>query len=108
MKSKVSSEEPTGELDDTKAVRVRRERLVLRQIFSRIRLAGEGVAEAGTVVNVGRGIAVKGESNITAEVQRVALVVVERAKVQDRKIGQAAVDGTASFGDLIGVCQVDL
>src|SRR5438876_12249129 len=28
MKSKVSSEEPTGELDDTKAVRVRQERLL--------------------------------------------------------------------------------
>src|SRR5271166_1357570 len=50
---------------------------VLRQIVAAIRLAGKRVAEAGTIIDVGRGIAAPGQAEIASHIQSVALVVIE-------------------------------
>src|ERR1700683_1840286 len=53
------------------------ESCVLRQIIAWVGRAGESIAEAGTVVDVGGDIRVPRESDVTAYVERVALVVIE-------------------------------
>ncbi len=57
---------------------------VLRQIVAGIGLAGERVAEPRAVVNVGGSVGAPGESDVAADVERVALVVVERTTVRER------------------------
>ena len=54
---------------------------VLREIVAGIGLAGKCVGEAGAVVDVGGGVGAPGESDIAADVEGVALVVIERARV---------------------------
>src|SRR5580704_2082646 len=51
---------------------------VLRQIVAGIGLGGECVAESGAVVNIGGSVGMPGKCNVAAEVERVALVVIER------------------------------
>ena len=54
------------------------ESCVLRQIVAGVRLAGKRVTEAGTIVDVRGGVGVPGKSDVAAEVEGVALVVIER------------------------------
>src|ERR1700731_1779962 len=82
---------------------------VLRQIISRVRLAGKRVAEAGAVIDVGRSIALPWQRHIASHIQRITLVVIEwRQTRRKRKIRQSAGNGSAAFRNLIGICQVDL
>ena len=82
------------------------------QIVALVRPAGNAVfsvAEAGAVIDVGGSVGVPGQRDIAADVERVALVVVERAESgEERDIGQSAGDGAAAFGDLIGIGEVKL
>ncbi len=49
------------------------------------------------------------QTELTADVERVALVVIEQAATAaERKIGQAAVDAAAPKGELIRVREVNL
>ena len=50
---------------------------VLRQIGAGVGLSGERVGEAGAVVNVGEGMNSPGKSEVAADVQRVALIMIE-------------------------------
>ena len=54
------------------------ESCVLRQIGTGIRLAGKRVTETGTIVDVRGGVGVPGKSDVAADVEGVALVVIER------------------------------
>src|ERR1700722_5056900 len=79
------------------------------QISPRIRLAGKGVAETGTIINIHRDIAAPGEIRIPADIQSVALIVIERRQACGQgKISQAAGNGPAALCDLIRVCQMNL
>ena len=53
---------------------------VRREVVAEIGLAGEGVGEAGAVGNVGGGVGAPGEGDVSADVEGVALVVVERGE----------------------------
>ncbi len=67
------------------------------------------VGEARGVGDVGGRIGMPGQTELPAEVKRVALIVVEEAATAaERKIGEAAVDATTTEGELIWVGQVDL
>src|SRR6202451_1702726 len=80
------------------------ERRVLRQVVAWRGLAGKGVAEARAVINVGGSVRMSGEGNIAANIERVALVVIERSELRrKRKISEPAGDGATAFGNLIGV-----
>src|SRR5271165_3739835 len=80
-----------------------------RQVVAGIGQARKGIAEAGAVVNVGGGIATPGQSEIATEIQSVALVMVEGRETSGQsKIGEAASDGAATFGDLVGISQMNL
>jgi hypothetical protein len=71
--------------------------------------AGLSVVEAGTIVDVRRGIGAPGKANVSAHVQRVPLVMVERAESgREREIGETSCDGPAPLGDLVGVGEVNL
>ena len=82
---------------------------MLRQILAGIWRARESVAESGAVVNVGGGIGAPREADVAAYVERVALVVIERSESgREREVGEAAGDGAAALGDLVGVGEVNL
>ncbi len=82
---------------------------VLRQIGAGIRLAWESVAEAGAVVDVGGGVGAPRERDVAAHVEGVALVVIERRQAGGQgEIGETAGDGSAAFGNLVGVGEVEL
>src|SRR5271168_2146087 len=67
------------------------------------------IGEAGSVVDVCGNVAAPGQRVLPAEVQRVALVVIEQAEaVAERKVGKPAVDVAEAEGQLIGVGQVEL
>ena len=71
--------------------------------------AGFSIGEAGAVVNVGRSIGAPRESDVAAHIEGVALIVVEWAESgSEREIGEAAGDGTAALGDLVGVGKMNL
>ena len=56
--------------------------------------AGESVAEAGAVVNVGGSVGPPGERDVASEIQGVALVVIEGKEWAGwRKVRQTAGDG---------------
>ena len=60
------------------------------------------VGEAGSVVDVGGRVSLPRQSQLTTEVQRVALIVVQQAATAaKRKIRKAAVDATAAECELI-------
>src|ERR1700722_12018039 len=84
------------------------ERCVLRQIVSGIRLAGKGVGETGAVIDVGGSVGAPGEGQIAADIERVALVVIEGAPRKIGKIGQTAVDESARPRHLIGIGKMKL
>ena len=70
---------------------------------------GASVREARGVVHVRGSIGAPWKAVLSAEVQRVALVVVEELKaIAKREIGEAAVDVAESKGELIRVGQVEL
>ena len=82
---------------------------VLRQIVSEIRRAGESIAEARAVVNIGGGIGAPRQRDVAAHIERVALVMIERSEFGRRRvIGKAAGNGATALGDLVGVGEVDL
>ena len=82
---------------------------MLRQIVARIRLAGETVAESGAVVNVGGGVGAPWEADVAADVERVALVMIERAESgRGCHVVEATGDDAATLGDLVGVGEVKL
>ena len=85
------------------------ERGVLRQMVTRIRLVYECITEAGTVIDVGGRIGPPRKGDVAAEVERVALVVIEcEERSRRRKIRQATSDGQFAFCYLIGIRKVDL
>ena len=92
------------------------ERRVPGQVISRIGLALEGVAETGTVVDVGRNVGPPRERNVPTNVKGIALIVVERTESSRRKwitnvggeVRETSVNAAAAFGDLVGVCEMEL
>src|ERR1700740_1535236 len=73
------------------------------QISAGIRLTGKCIGESGAVINIGGSVGVPGKSNIAAEVEGVALIVIERRESGGRgKIGETAGDGSAALGNLLG------
>src|SRR5579872_8822 len=81
---------------------------VLREIVSGIGLSGKGVGESRSVIDVGGGVGVVGQGEISAEVEGVALVVIQRSPVRIGKIGEPAIDESAGPGHLIGVGKMKL
>src|SRR6266567_6182412 len=84
------------------------ERGVLGQIISGIRLAGESIRETGAVINIGGSVGAPRQSGVPAEVERIALVVIERAPGERGKIGESAIDGPACPRNLIRIGEVNL
>src|SRR5271169_1722600 len=84
------------------------------KVAAGIGLVRECIAEAGTVVDVGGSIRTPGERHVSANVERVALIMVERAQARVRitkvrgEIRQPSGDGAAAVGDLIGVSEMKL
>ena len=86
------------------------------QVISRIGLALEGVAETGTVVHVGRNVGAPRERNVATNIKGIALIVVERTESSRRKwitdiageVREPSVNAAAAFGDLVGVCEMEL
>jgi hypothetical protein len=67
---------------------------VLRQVVPRIRLISKGVAEAGAVINVRRRKRSPRKIDFAAEVESIALVVIERKQwSRRREVRQTAVNG---------------
>src|ERR1035438_5035168 len=54
------------------------ESCMLRQVIPGIRLSGKCIGETRPIVNVGGGVDAPRERDIAANIQRIALVVVER------------------------------
>src|SRR5208283_3445893 len=86
---------------------------VLRQIGTWVRISRKSVGEAGAVVNVGGGVGAPGEADVSTEVERVALVMIERTEVNawradGGEIRQSPGDDAAAIGDLVGVGEVNL
>lgn len=77
---------------------------------------GRAVVEAGAEVDVGGGVGVRGERGVEAEVERVALVVIDRCVgesgvaggIADGSADESAGDVAALLGDLVGVGEVGL
>src|SRR5712691_6031904 len=85
------------------------ESCVLRQVITGIGLVNESVTEAGAVIDVGGSERPPRKADIPANVEGVALVVIEGKERSRRgKIRQAASDGQFTFGDLIGIGKMDL
>ena len=57
---------------------------VLREVVAGIRLTGEGIAEAGAVVNVSGGVGPPRESDVAPDIESVALVVIQRKERSGR------------------------
>ena len=69
----------------------------------------QSVAEAGAVVDVGGGECAPRESDVAADVEGVALVVIERSeRRRGGDVVEAAGDDGVALGDLVGVGQVQL
>ena len=67
------------------------------------------IREARGVVDVSRCIAPPGQRELSADVQRVSLIVVEQLEtVAKGEIGETAVDVAKTKGKLIGIGQVNL
>ena len=81
---------------------------MLRQIGSGIGVAGKRVGETGTVVDVGGSVGAPGQRHIGADVERVALVVIERTPGEIGKIRQATVNESSGARYLVGVSEVEL
>src|SRR5579862_6392891 len=89
---------------------------VLRQILARELFVGRTIGEARTVIDVCGGVGIPGKGCVETNVERVALIVVERTVawsrlatwVCRRKTDQSASNGTPSLRDLIRVCEVKL
>ena len=65
--------------------------------------------ESGGVGDIGRGGNTPRERDVAARVERVALIVVQKAaSAAEREIRQAAVDAAAAECKVIGVREVDL
>ena len=65
---------------------------------------GVAVGEAGGVVDVGRSVGMEWEIVARAEMQGVALVVIEKGKaVTKSEVGEAAVDISKSEGELVRI-----
>ena len=67
------------------------------------------IREAGGIVNVSRCIASPGQRELSADVQRVSLIMVEQLEtVAEGEIGETAGNVAEPKGELIRVGQVDL
>lgn len=67
------------------------------------------VGEARSIGDVGGGVGMPGQIVLGAEVQGVALVMIEKsATATEREISEAAVDAAASESELIRIGQVEL
>ena len=65
---------------------------------------GIAVGEAGGVVDVGRGVGMEWQIVARAEVQGVALVVIEEGEsITKRKVGETAVDISKSESELVRI-----
>ena len=106
-------------IGDVQGLNVQREALAEtlpeRQVKGRMRLkmiAGDArvaVGKPGGVINVGCRVRMERHFVSCAEVQRVALVVVEQSEaVAEGEIGQAAVDVAEGESELIGIGQINL
>ena len=106
-------------IDDVQNLNVQREALTEtlpeREVKGRMRfkmIAGErgvAVGEARGVVNIGRRVRMERHFVACAEVQRVALVMVEqREAVAEGEISQAAVDVAEGESELIGIREINL
>ena len=88
------------------------ERGVAGEVVALIRLvrdASFSVVEAGAVVDIGGGKGAPGKADVSAYVERVALVMIERTESgREREIGEATCDRAAALGDLVGVGEVKL
>ena len=77
---------------------------------------GVAVGEAGAVVDVGGGVGMRGERGVEADIQRVALVVVDGGVVEagvaggvaDGSADEASGDVATLLRDLVGVSEVGL
>src|ERR1700687_6158834 len=70
---------------------------------------GIAIRKARPVVHIGRHVAAARETQNAAEVQSIALIMVEQEKTaRRREIGQSSVHSAEAFGNLVRVCQVDL
>src|SRR5258708_761732 len=84
------------------------------EVAAGIRTAWVGVAEAGAVVNVGRCVGTPRQRDVGADVERVALIVVELAESRARiaeisgAVGQTSGDGTATVGNLVRIGEMKL
>ena len=81
---------------------------MLRQIIAGIRLPGKRVGESGAVINIGRSKAAPRQSNIAADIQSVALIVIEGPRSRERKIGQTSGDCAAGLRDLVRIGEMKL
>src|SRR5690242_10168923 len=106
-------------IGDVQGLNVQREALTEtlpdRQVKRRMPLkmiagnAGVAVGKARGIVNVGRRVRMKRQFVPCAEVQSVALVVIEQSEaVAEREIRQAAVDVAEGESELIGVREINL
>jgi len=69
------------------------ERGVLRQVVSRIRLSGKGIAEARAVVDVNGSKRTPRKGSVAAKIQSISLIMIEWEEVARRRdIRQAACD----------------
>ena len=90
------------------------ERCMAGEIAAGIGLARESISEAGAVVDVGGGIRAPRERDIGADVERVALVVIERAEARAwiaeirGEIRQSPGDRAATVRDLVRVGKMKL
>src|SRR5229473_5047783 len=79
-----------------------------------MRLAGERVTEARAVVDVGGHTGTPRQQDVAADVQCVALIVVELAEARvwiaeiRGEIRQPSGDGAAAVGDLVGIRKMKL
>lgn len=84
-------------------------RRVRLEMVSRIRWSWIAVREARRIVNVRRSIRIPRQSVLSAEMQSVALVVVEKTEaITKGKIRQTAIDITETERQLIRIGQVNL
>lgn len=77
---------------------------VLRQVSGR----GIAISKSRAIVDVCGSIGMPGKIDVAAGIQSVALVMVKGKELgAGRKISQAAGNGAAGAGNLVGICEVD-
>src|SRR5262249_53539718 len=64
--------------------------------------------QTGAVIKISRSKTAPGKRGVSANIQGVALIVVEGAEIGNRKIRQPAGDRASGLGNLIRVCEVNL